>query len=42
MKIRVKELESVNELGFRTDGEIEIKKILGGSLHNIGGRSIPF
>lgn len=41
MKIKVKVLESRNELGMQTDGELEMVRFNGG-LINLGGRSLPF
>ena len=42
MKIKVKKLKSVNELGIETSGEIEMKKLDNGKIMNYGGKSLPF
>lgn len=41
MKIEVKALESRNELGASTDGELEMVQV-NGKIINLGGRSRPF
>ena len=41
MQIKIIKLESVNELGTATDGELEMIRFNGG-LINYGGRSLPF
>lgn len=42
MKIRVIKLDSKNELGNPTDGELEMVRLDNGGLINRGGRSLPF
>lgn len=41
MKIEIKVLESRNELGTPTNGELEMVQV-NGKLINLGGRSRPF
>lgn len=42
MKIKVSKLESKNELGNPTDGELEMVQLDTGGLINRGGKSLPF
>lgn len=42
MKVDVNVVEPVDEFGNRTDGRIEIVRLVDGGLHNVGGRSMPF
>lgn len=42
MQIKVKQLESINEFGSPTDGELEMVRLDNGGLINRGGRSLPF
>ena len=41
MKIKVQQLESKDELGFETDGKLEMVRV-NNQLINLGGRSLPF
>ena len=41
MKIRISQLESKDDLGIQTDGQLKMVRFNGG-LINLGGRSLPF